>query len=394
MGMRRAGLLMSVLCLGLAGCSGGSDGDQQAGAPTSTPLMPTPASTPLPDRARVELEQVLDDWLAVEGLPGVTAAVVTPGGAWAGAAGVDGAGTALVPESAMAIASVSKTFTAAEVMLLSARGLVDLDAPITDYVELPFDTRDATVRMLLAMSSGFPDITFEAFAAAVTDDLERDYAVGDEIDLVDPAAGRLGAMGFGQEYNNLNYAILGVLIEEVTEGPYAEAVRQDLLDPAALDRVWIQDDESAPPPSTVGEDLAEFPVVDSDGDWLPSRSYASLVTPEGGLAADAPSVARWGALLYGGHVIDASLVEQMTAGPQEDDDWYGLGTFRGEYDGQPWVGHLGDIVGYHGKLIVFPDTATSIAYFVPAPSTHRITPVLTATDLTVQLHDATTASQS
>lgn len=307
------------------------------------PVMEAPGSAVLPQGVVAALDDVLDGWLEVEGFPGVTAAVVTPAGFWAGAAGVDGAGTALVPESAMAIASVSKTFTAAEVLLLSARGLVDLDAPITDYVELPFDARDATVRHLLNMASGFPDVSMEAFAAAVTDDLERDYALGDEIDLVDPDAGRLGAMGYGQEYNNLNYAILGVLIEEVTEGPYAEAVRQDLLDPAALERVWIQDDESATPPTAVGEELAECPVVDTGGDWLPSRSYASLVTPQGGLAADAATVARWGGLLYGGYVIDASLVEQMTAGQQEDDDWYGLGTFRGTYDGQRWVGHLGDI---------------------------------------------------
>ena len=111
------------------------------------------------------------------------------------------------------------------------------------------------------------------------------------------------------------------------------------------------------------------------------------------MAADAPTIARWGALLYGGHVIDARLVQQMTAGVQDDDDWYGLGTVRGEHDGQPWIGHLGDIVSYHGKLIVFPDTATSIAYLVPAPSTLRFTPVLTDTDLTVQLRDAATAAE-
>ena len=64
-----------------------------------------------------------------------------------------------------------------------------------------------------------------------------------------------------------------------------------------------------------------------------------------------------GALLYGGHVIDASLVEQTTTGLPEEDDWYGLGTARGEYDGQPWVGHQGDIVCYHGKLTCFPTPA-------------------------------------
>ena len=53
--------------------------------------------------------------------------MVTPEGVWSGAAGVDGVGTALQPDSALSIMSISKTFTAAEVMLLSTRGLIDLD---------------------------------------------------------------------------------------------------------------------------------------------------------------------------------------------------------------------------------------------------------------------------
>ena len=355
--------------------------------------MPAPASTDLPASTQAALQEVLGDWLAAEGLPGVTAAVVTPDGSWAGAAGVDGAGTALVPESAMAIASITKTFTAAEVMLLAARGLIDLDAPIDDYVDVPFDTRGATVRQLLNMSSGFPTDPVQAIDTAAAADLDRDYSVGDGITFVDPDAGRMGAVGFGQEYNNLNYGVLGEMIEQVTGHTYAQAIRTDLLEATDLTRVWVQDDETPTPPLSVGEIHPELTVVDPDSPWLPSRALASIAGSEGGMAADAPSIARWGALLYGGHVIDAALVEQMTAGVQDDEDWYGLGTVRGEYDGQPWVGHLGDIVSYHGKLIVFPDTATSIVYLVPAPSTLRFTPVLTDSDLTVQLHDAATAAE-
>ena len=61
--------------------------------------------------------------------PRCDGAVVTPEGVWRGAAGVDGRDTPLVPESGMALASITKTFTAAEVMLLSERGQVELDAP-------------------------------------------------------------------------------------------------------------------------------------------------------------------------------------------------------------------------------------------------------------------------
>ena len=173
-------------------------------------------------------------------------------------------------------------------------------------------------------------------------------------------------MGQSALYNNLNYQVLGMLIEKVTGLPWASALRRDLLDPAGLDRVWVQDGEQPQPPLTVALEDSDLPIVDRDGPWLPSRSVATYFGAAGGMAADAPSVARWGYQLYGGHVIDSVLVEQMTAGGP--DDWYGLGTMRGTSpDGDLVVGHGGDLPAYHGQFFVWPDRATSIAVLVPTP---------------------------
>ena len=54
---------------------------------------------------------------------------------WSGAAGTDIRGTALRPETSMAAASITKTFVAAEVMLLVKADKVDLDKPISTYVQ-------------------------------------------------------------------------------------------------------------------------------------------------------------------------------------------------------------------------------------------------------------------
>lgn len=43
-----------------------------------------------------------------------------------------------------------------EVLAPAARGQLDLDAPVSTYVDRPFDTHGATVRQLVAMRSGFP----------------------------------------------------------------------------------------------------------------------------------------------------------------------------------------------------------------------------------------------
>lgn len=165
--------------------------------------------------------------------------VATAEDTWAGAVGVDGAGQPLVPDTAMGIGSVTKTVTAAEVMLLAERGLVDLDAPVTDYVTVPFDTQGATVRQLLGMRSGFPDPTEAVFAAASRDP-QRAWTTQDwyaVTDVDEPGSGREVDR---YRYNNLNYIVLTEPIEAVTDAPYAVAVRQDLLGPAGVPRVWVQ----------------------------------------------------------------------------------------------------------------------------------------------------------
>ena len=105
-----------------------------------------------------------------------------------------------------------------------------------------------------------------------------------------------------------------MLIENVTGQPWASALRQDLLDPTGLDRVWVQDAEQPAAAAHGRCGGSRGSGRGPDGPWVPSRFLATYFGGAGGMAADAPSMARWGYQLYGGHVIDSALVEQMTAG--------------------------------------------------------------------------------
>jgi D-alanyl-D-alanine carboxypeptidase len=174
-------------------------------------------------------------------------------------------------------------------------------------------------------------------------------------------------------YNNLNYLVVGQMIEQVTGEPLAASLTSDLIEPAGLERVWVQDAQQPEPPLTVSEEDPALDTVDDDGPWLPSRSMASAAGPAGGIAADAPSIARWGYLLYGGHVIDSELVEQMTKGEEDGaEGWYGLGTGGWVQDGQTFLGHDGDIVTYHGNMVMATADNVSIAVLVPAPARNAI----------------------
>jgi D-alanyl-D-alanine carboxypeptidase len=348
----------------VASCSGtsGQQTSQASEARREQPLWSSPSEQELPPDTAGALQAGLDRYLQTQDAPGATAAVVTREGVWSGAAGVDGVGSPLQPESAFAIASITKTFVAAEVLLLSAREELELDAPVSDYLDLPFDPRGATVRDLLSMESGFPQDPVRRLMR-IGSDVEREWTNDDLLDLAVPGT-RQGTRGGAPDYNNLNYYALGALVEEVTGAPLAAALRRDVIEPAGLDRVWVQTAEVPTPPVAVAASRPEGIPVDVDGPYLPSRALASGAGAAGGIAADAPTLALWGHRLYGGAVIGTSLVQQMTA-PEDDDDWYGLGTLllgRGE---DAAVGHDGDLGVYHSLLAVWPASATSVAVLVP-----------------------------
>ena len=74
-------------------------------------------------------------------------------------------GTTLTPQTSIAVASITKTFVAAEVLLLAKAKKVDLDAPLSTYVKHKLTANNATVRQHLAMTSGVPDFLPDDYAS-------------------------------------------------------------------------------------------------------------------------------------------------------------------------------------------------------------------------------------
>ena len=367
---------LAVASLGIAGCSTNSNSDTATptASPTmsSAPLWAPPGSGDLNPQTADELQAAIDTWVAQGNLKGMTAAVVTPDGMWSGAAGVDAAGTPLQPDSVMSIMSISKTYTAAEVMLLAGRGLVDLDAPITDYVDVPFDTQGATVRQVLAMRSGFPDYTIEQLQASIAEDLDREWTLTEALATLPEGAEGLFTVGRDPWYNNLNYQVLADLVAKVTKQSFAQAVRADLLDPAGLQRTWVQSGETPTGPLTVGGQAAYADVVDPAGPFMPSRSFTSFAVGFASVAADAADVAQWGYQLYGGQVIDSTLITQMEADTRGSSVGpYSLGTVVMYDDLVPMVGHSGGgpEVPYTTTLFVWTgDPPVAVAVLAPEPA--------------------------
>jgi CubicO group peptidase (beta-lactamase class C family) len=143
------------------------------------------------------------------------------------------------PETVYRIASCSKSFTATMLMMLRERGLLNLDAAITDFVpqftqasgERAFNA--PTVRMLMSMSGGLP-----------TDDpwADRQESISNETLRAIAASGvhLTTAPGTTFQYSNLGYALLGQVVESVTGKGLREVVKQEILTPLGLDQTGYE----------------------------------------------------------------------------------------------------------------------------------------------------------
>jgi len=120
------------------------------------------------------------------------------------------------------IASSTKAFTGVAVMQLVEEGLLDLDAPISKYVDdLPTAWRAVTVKQLATFTSGLPDVWDSGAGHLIVDN-------GDETEAwvkvqtlpmqFDP--------GSRVRYTQTNYLLLSRAIEKVSGVPYTDFVTQ------------------------------------------------------------------------------------------------------------------------------------------------------------------------
>jgi D-alanyl-D-alanine carboxypeptidase len=331
-----------------------------AALPEQWPMF---ADAALPKATAERLQATLERLAGGTAAKGAAAAIVTPDGSWAGATGLDGAGTPIEPTSAFGIGSVSKTVAAAEILHLASQGKLDLDSPVADVVTLPFDAQGATIRQLATMQSGFPAGDDGDLAIELAKDLNRTWTIDDMLEGVKNAP-RAGTVGGPGHYNGINYQALSQVIEQVTGRPLAIALREDLLAPAGLDRMWTQIGEQPETPLAIAVSPSAQ-IVDASSGFLPSKAAASTGNGAAGLAADAPTLARWGYLLYGGRVLEPAVLATMMKPNWSSDLGYGFGSTFDNTSGTLVVGHGGDYMGYSSILLAWPVTHTAVAILVP-----------------------------
>ncbi len=157
------------------------------------------------------------------------------------------------------IASTSKAFTAAAVLLLVEDGLLNLDAPISTYLEdeltknlLVIDDHDfgpeLTLRQMLNHTAGLPDYWYDPpFVEPKTNAFLHDYVehphrqwTPREILRYVPKLKPINTPGIEWHYSDSGYLLAGLIIESVTEQALHEVYRERIFLPLKMKDTWLQ----------------------------------------------------------------------------------------------------------------------------------------------------------
>jgi len=291
--------------------------------------------------------------LATTGVPAVSIAVVRDGQiAYTHAYGVQKAGVAARADARYKIASISKQFTAAALLLLAEDGKLSLDDPVSKYLPDLTRAKEVKLRQLLSHTSGYRDFWPQDFSFA---DMERPTTPGHILDKWARVPLDF-APGTRWQYSNTGYVVAGQIVEQVAGVPLFDFLKARVFDRLGMHPV--DQDSGMTDADPLGYHRYALGPVLVEKQSAPGWLYAA-----GELAMTASDLARWDISVIDQSVMKpASYREQQTevllsSGAGTD---YGLGVYVGIRKGHRRINHGGEAVGYLSENRIYPDDRAAI----------------------------------
>jgi CubicO group peptidase (beta-lactamase class C family) len=204
------------------------------------------------------------------------------------------------PATVFQIASVSKPFTAAAVMLLSEQGKVDLKAPLTTILPDFPGAAKLTLHHLLTHTSGIPNINdFDDY-----DEIQRRPHTPEQLVAYFKDKPLEFQPGARYGYSNSNYNLLALIIEKVSGQDYGSFLANQIFNKLSLARTGHHGSAAQIIPS------AASGYAPAGATGLERASYLdwSVKTGNGSLYSDAAGVARFLHSVHAGRLLAPASV--------------------------------------------------------------------------------------
>lgn len=248
------------------------------------------------------------------------------------------------PDTKFRLGSITKQFTAVSALKLHEDGLIDIDQPISTYLEdIPASWEAITVADLLHHTSGIPNITsfddFRSwkFSPATLDELIARFA---DRDLeFEP--------GSKWAYSNSGYMVLVAIIEKASRQSLEDYMQATIFEPLEMTDTGADVSEDILPRRASG--------YSPTAEGLANAEYVHMSIPRGGgnLYSTTRDLLKWQRGLFGGAILSPATLDLYTQpAPHEafGEAKYAAGVLVEEIQGQTTYWHGGGIEGFNTWL--------------------------------------------
>ncbi|MFT4178976.1 MAG: serine hydrolase domain-containing protein [Thermomonas sp.] len=256
-------------------------------------------------------------------------------------------GTPAGPETNYRLASVTKPFTAAAVLLLAQHGKLSIDDPVKRWLpELPQVAGAITLRHLLSHTSGvldYEDLMPKPYEGQILDAGVLALLAKEDRLYFPPGA--------QYRYSNSGYALLALVVERASGMTFADYLRRHVFEPLGMHATHARVEGGPAIPHRA------FGYSAQDGGWTQTdQNPYSAVLGDGGIYSNIDDLALWDAAWYDDRLFDArtralALGRQVQVASMPEATYYGFGWRIA--DGRQW--HNGESIGFRNSYVRWPE---------------------------------------
>lgn len=261
-----------------------------------------------------------------------------------------GQGDPVKPDTRFRIGSLSKQFTAVAAMILYERGKLDIDLPVTSYLEgCPSWYKGVSIRSLMNHTSGISNFTE---IPGIRSSYSQSLHVDELLDLIysRPAETEPGTVF---HYSNSGYAILGKIIENVSGQALKDFITKELFEPSGMKNTIFWEEGQLASGDARGYEVRQGDTLNALS-LQPGWTYGG-----GGIASTAGDMAAWMKALLDHKLISATSLDAcFTRSSLKDGSRinYGLGWYtEGEGDLKQ-IYHEGGVYGFVAYQAYLPSS--------------------------------------
>lgn len=263
--------------------------------------------------------------------------------------------TPMSTNSVFKLASITKQFTSAAILILQEQGKMSIKDNIHKYIpNYPTEGHEITIENLMSHTSGiarnFPD-------RRKLNKLRKSSTTVDEMLTLFAKEPMQFSPGEKMRYSNIGYVLLGKIIEVVSGQSYAEFIEINIFKKLGMNDSQYDGLQIVPNRAT-GYHRTRYGYENAD--WVDSSwRYAA-----GGLVSTVNDLALWYHSLASGKLISLNSYRQMIEPFKLNDgrqSHYALGLNNFEIHKNKVIAHNGGTSGFSTSAVYFPEQDSYIA---------------------------------